>query len=131
MDSTKIMVLNRGELAEYDKPSTLLERPETIFSSMVEATGPEQSTHLRRIANGEIGVVQSLQSLKEISEREKSGAGEESISEEVVKILKEKKATTKKPSKSPSKSSTSSKTSKSASKSTSSSSDSTSSSGSS
>ncbi len=113
MDSTKIMVLNRGELAEYDKPAALLERPETIFSSMVEATGPEQSAHLRRIANGEIGVVQSLQSLKEVSERDKS-ANEDSISEEVVRALKEKKKSSKSSSKS---SKSSSKHSKSASKS--------------
>jgi ABC-type proline/glycine betaine transport system ATPase subunit len=91
MDSTKIMVLNRGELAEYDRPAALLERPETIFSSMVEATGSEQSAHLRRIAKGEIGVIQLLQSLKEISEREKSHSGEESSSEEVVKAFKKSK----------------------------------------
>jgi ABC-type multidrug transport system fused ATPase/permease subunit len=63
MDSTKVLVLNRGELAEYDKPATLLER-DGIFSSMVAATGAEQSEHLKRIARGEIGVVQSLQSIK-------------------------------------------------------------------
>ncbi len=93
MDSTKIMVLNRGELAEYDKPAALLERPDTIFSSMVEATGPEQSAHLHRIANGEIGVIQSLQSLKASGDKSgaKSGTGEESISEEVIKALREQK----------------------------------------
>jgi ABC-type proline/glycine betaine transport system ATPase subunit len=124
MDSTKIMVLNRGELAEYDKPAALLERPETIFSSMVEATGPEQSAHLRRIANGEIGVVQSLQSLKEeLSERDKS-ANEDSISEEVVRALKEKKKSPKSSAKS---SKSSSKSAKSASKSSKSSSSSSSS----
>lgn len=47
MDSTKILVLNRGELAEYGKPSDLLNNTAGIFTSMVEATGPDQSTYLR------------------------------------------------------------------------------------
>ncbi len=72
MDSTKVMVLNRGQLAEYDKPISLLGNNRTIFYSMVQATGPEQAAHLQRIANGEIGVVQSLQSLKELSISESS-----------------------------------------------------------
>jgi hypothetical protein len=76
------MVLDKGSLAEYDKPAALLARPETIFSSMVEATGPEQSSHLHRIANGEIGVVQSLQSLS----GEKSG--DESFSEDVINAFR-------------------------------------------
>ncbi len=58
MDSTKVMVLNRGQLVEYDKPIQLLNDDKTIFHSMVQATGPEQAAHLKRIANGEIGVVQ-------------------------------------------------------------------------
>ncbi len=67
MDSTKILVLNRGELAEYDKPVALLDNPNGIFSSMVEATGPEQSVYLRKIANGEVGVIQSLKEVHENS----------------------------------------------------------------
>jgi ATP-binding cassette subfamily C (CFTR/MRP) protein 1 len=67
MDSTKILVLNRGELAEYGKPMELLENTTGIFSSMVEATGPEQSTFLKKIASGEIGVVQSLKDVHESS----------------------------------------------------------------
>ncbi len=85
MDSTKVLVLNRGELAEYDKPAVLLENQTGIFSSMVDATGAEQSEHLRKIARGEIGVVQSLQSLA--SEH----SNEESISEELVQALSKAK----------------------------------------
>jgi ATP-binding cassette subfamily C (CFTR/MRP) protein 1 len=83
MDSTKVLVLNRGELSEYDKPSSLLEA-NGIFASMVEATGPQQAEHLKKIARGEIGVVQSLQSIKE----EESSS---EISEEVINALKKSK----------------------------------------
>eukprot|EP00029_Vermamoeba_vermiformis_P003040 TRINITY_DN133_c1_g2_i1.p1 TRINITY_DN133_c1_g2~~TRINITY_DN133_c1_g2_i1.p1 ORF type:complete len:1304 (-),score=377.00 TRINITY_DN133_c1_g2_i1:6-3917(-) len=86
MDSTKVLVLNRGELAEYDKPAVLLEDSKGIFSSMVDATGKEQSEHLRKIARGEIGVVQSLQSLAS-----ESAVDEESISEELVKAFAKSK----------------------------------------
>ena len=88
MDSTKVLVLNRGELSEYDKPATLLEH-DGIFASMVAATGPEQSEHLKKIARGEIGVVQSLQSIKE--EESSRALDEESISEEIVEALKKTK----------------------------------------
>ncbi len=67
MDSTKILVLNRGELAEYGKPSELLNNTGGIFTSMVEATGPDQSSYLKRIANGEIGVIQSLKEVQSSS----------------------------------------------------------------
>ncbi len=90
MDSTKVLVLNRGELAEYDKPANLLER-DGIFSSMVAATGNEQAEHLKKIARGEIGVVQSLQSLKEISHED-----ELSVSEEVIQALKKETSDKKK-----------------------------------
>ncbi len=82
MDSTRVLVLNRGELAEYDSPANLLET-NGIFSSMVEATGPEQAEHLRKIARGEIGVIQSLESIKALKEE----SGERSISEEAVNAL--------------------------------------------
>ena len=81
MDSTKVLVLNRGELAEYDKPAVLLEDNKGVFSSMVDATGTEQAEHLRKIARGEIGVVQSLQSLATES------LNEDSVSEEIIEAL--------------------------------------------
>ncbi len=82
MDSTRVLVLNRGELAEYDSPAKLLDN-NGIFASMVEATGPEQAEHLRKIARGEIGVIQSLESIK----REKEESKEKST-EEAAKALK-------------------------------------------
>jgi len=79
-----VLVLNRGELAEYDKPSSLLDA-NGIFASMVEATGPQQAEHLKKIARGEIGVVQSLQSIKE----EESSSD---MSEDIVNALKKSKS---------------------------------------
>jgi hypothetical protein len=83
MDSTKVLVLNRGELSEYDKPANLLEA-NGIFASMVEATGSQQAEHLKKIARGEIGVVQSLQSIRE-------DESSMDMSEELVNALKRSK----------------------------------------
>jgi ABC-type proline/glycine betaine transport system ATPase subunit len=80
MDSTKILVLNRGELIEYAPPAILLEKPDGHFTSMVNATGPEQAEFLRRIAKGEIGVVQSLNSF---SERQVDSASSDNESDEL------------------------------------------------
>lgn len=91
MDSTKVLVLNRGELAEYDKPAVLLEDQTGVFSSMVDATGTEQADHLRKIARGEIGVVQSLQSLATESIEEE----EDSVSEQIIEELTKAKNKTK------------------------------------
>jgi ABC-type multidrug transport system ATPase subunit len=79
MDSTKILVLNRGELAEYGKPIELLENQSGIFTSMVDATGAEQSTFLKKIASGEIGVIQSLKSIHESSFEDYENSAKEVI----------------------------------------------------
>jgi len=60
MDSTKIMLLDRGLLKEYDTPSNLLKDSNSMFSSMVDSTGPLVSEHLRKIAAGEISTVKAL-----------------------------------------------------------------------
>jgi len=50
MDSTKVMVLEKGEIVGYDAPALLLKQPDNIFTSMVKATGPSMSRHLEKIA---------------------------------------------------------------------------------
>ena len=36
MDSSKVMVLNNGELVEYDSPKNLLDNENGVFTSMVK-----------------------------------------------------------------------------------------------
>lgn len=62
MDSTKVLVLDKGAVAQYDSPANLLEDHTGIFHSMVEATGPNVAAYLGKIARGELSIVQALRS---------------------------------------------------------------------
>eukprot|EP00741_Cyanophora_paradoxa_P022691 tig00021494_g21913.t1 len=53
MDSDRILVLDRGRVAEFDSPAALLARPDSVLSAMVDQTGPAAARHLRRVAMGE------------------------------------------------------------------------------
>ena len=48
LDSTRIMVLDNGKLAEYDSPATLLKNPESLFAQLVKASekSSEQETQM-------------------------------------------------------------------------------------
>jgi ABC-type multidrug transport system ATPase subunit len=70
MDSNKIIVLDKGTLAEFDTPARLLEHDDGIFASMVDATGPTVSKYLRKIAKGEVTVLETLKEVSEESSRE-------------------------------------------------------------
>jgi len=39
MDLDKVLVMDKGEVIEYDTPISLLNNPTGIFSKMVNATG--------------------------------------------------------------------------------------------
>ena len=57
MDSTKILVLDAGELVAFDKPYKLLQDScSTIFSSMVDAYGEEQSKQMRILAKQNVSL---------------------------------------------------------------------------
>lgn len=73
MDSDRIMVLDKGRIVEFDTPKNLLKK-DTIFKSMVEATGPETSAYLKAIAFGEISFLDALAQLVD----EEEGAVESS-----------------------------------------------------
>ncbi|KAJ3269278.1 hypothetical protein HDV01_001607 [Terramyces sp. JEL0728] len=50
-DFDRIMVLEQGEIVEFDTPSSLLQNPESLFSKLVEATGEANSLAIKEIAN--------------------------------------------------------------------------------
>ena len=50
MDSTKILVLDAGEVIEFDKPLKLLENEDGLFRSMVYANGELQAKNLIKIS---------------------------------------------------------------------------------
>jgi ABC-type multidrug transport system ATPase subunit len=60
MDSDRVMVLDKGELVEFDTPKNLLDNSNSIFSSMVAATGPATEAYLRQVAYGERSVLETL-----------------------------------------------------------------------
>lgn len=49
MDSTQIMLFDKGELHEFDAPNTLLLDGSSLFSKLVDDTG-SASAHLRALA---------------------------------------------------------------------------------
>ncbi|KAF9194834.1 hypothetical protein BGZ51_007054 [Haplosporangium sp. Z 767] len=50
IDYDRILVMNQGQLAEYDTPRNLLSSPDSLFSSMVDETGAQNAAHLRSLA---------------------------------------------------------------------------------
>ena len=49
MDSTHIMLFDKGALKEHAPPDTLLDDPESLFSKLVDNTG-SAAAHLRQLA---------------------------------------------------------------------------------
>jgi hypothetical protein len=43
------MVLDAGQLSEFDTPANLLRQEGSIFASMVDDTGAESAKHLREV----------------------------------------------------------------------------------
>lgn len=50
MDSDKILVMNAGQVEEFDHPHILLEKKEGLFYGLVQATGESTSKQLENIA---------------------------------------------------------------------------------
>jgi len=70
MDSTRVMVLDKGQIVEFDTPKNLLKKKNGVFASMVEATGPTSAAYLRQIAEGKLKVVDSLKVSRTLKENE-------------------------------------------------------------
>lgn len=50
MDSDKVLVLDAGELKEYDEPYVLLQNESGLFSNMVKMTGKTTANSLKEMA---------------------------------------------------------------------------------
>ncbi|KAG8186526.1 hypothetical protein JTE90_023954 [Oedothorax gibbosus] len=50
MDSDRVLVLDAGEVKEFDEPYTLLQSRDSLFSLMVHNTGPGMAQQLREVA---------------------------------------------------------------------------------
>ena len=69
MDSSKILVMDAGEFVEFDSPMTLINRKDSVFNQMIQATGREMAQTLRKIAK-EIELLRAAGSSRlELSEK--------------------------------------------------------------
>lgn len=50
MDSDRVLVMDAGYAREYDIPHKLLQNVDGIFTSMVDATGQQESEQLKKVA---------------------------------------------------------------------------------
>lgn len=50
MDSDRILVMDAGRMKEFDWPHLLLQNQTGILRGMIDATGPQESESLKRIA---------------------------------------------------------------------------------
>ncbi|KAI1320479.1 hypothetical protein EDD11_000864 [Mortierella claussenii] len=50
IDYSRVLVLDHGEIKEFDTPANLLSRPDSVFASMVDETGPVNAALLRSLA---------------------------------------------------------------------------------
>jgi len=53
-----VLVLDQGKVCEYDTPESLLSRPDSMFSSLVDETGKANADFLRAAARKEVTLFQ-------------------------------------------------------------------------
>jgi len=58
IDSDMVLVLDQGKVCEYDTPESLLSRPDSMFSSLVDETGKANADFLRAAARKEVTLFQ-------------------------------------------------------------------------
>ncbi|BBN10413.1 hypothetical protein Mp_5g03360 [Marchantia polymorpha subsp. ruderalis] len=51
IDASRVLVLSQGKVVEYDTPAALLDRPQGIFSTLVQDTGESTAGHLIKLAS--------------------------------------------------------------------------------
>jgi len=52
IDSSRVLVLHGGEIAEFDTPNNLLQNPTGMFRELVNELGPDAARHLQDVAAG-------------------------------------------------------------------------------
>jgi len=53
--SDRILVLNKGEVVEFDSPKVLLQNPNSYFLYLVSQTDENTQAHLKKIAAAKLG----------------------------------------------------------------------------
>lgn len=53
IDSDRILVMDMGKALELDTPHNLLQKKVGVFKDMVLALGPQESEHLRKLAQSQ------------------------------------------------------------------------------
>ncbi|KAF9157655.1 Canalicular multispecific organic anion transporter 1, partial [Actinomortierella ambigua] len=56
IDFDKVLVLDRGQVVEFDSPHALLNRPGSLFCQLVDETGEQSATMLRILAANQVSV---------------------------------------------------------------------------
>jgi ABC-type multidrug transport system fused ATPase/permease subunit len=51
IDYDRVLVMDNGRVAEFDRPSALLDNPQSLFSVLVDETGPSNAAYLRSLVN--------------------------------------------------------------------------------
>jgi ATP-binding cassette subfamily C (CFTR/MRP) protein 1 len=72
MDSDRIMVLDAGQIIEFDSPAKLLSKKNGVLFGMVEATGSDSAAYLRSIALGQVTVAESIVALTKSTDLQRS-----------------------------------------------------------
>lgn len=57
LDADRILVMDKGCLAEYDRPRVLVTRHDGLLRALIDATGKSASQHLLRLASGKINIL--------------------------------------------------------------------------
>eukprot|EP00026_Physarum_polycephalum_P000575 Phypoly_transcript_00576.p1 GENE.Phypoly_transcript_00576~~Phypoly_transcript_00576.p1 ORF type:complete len:1455 (+),score=279.81 Phypoly_transcript_00576:408-4367(+) len=56
MDSSRILVMDKGLIGEFDTPANLLRKPDSLLTWLVDETGPQNAALLKGMAQGLISV---------------------------------------------------------------------------
>ncbi|KAJ3294318.1 Multidrug resistance-associated protein 1 [Rhizoclosmatium sp. JEL0117] len=61
IDYDRVLVLKDGQVSEFDTPDTLLKNPDSLFSDLVNETGPEMAAYLKRLAGRRFGELEIVE----------------------------------------------------------------------